>query len=422
MQAEDPNEQSRGYASALDLPSVAELLTQIKGLKMITLFVGRKQRAQIKEVERLVREITSTVDQFYEMLGDRNWIFHDDLYVEKVTALVSSTADADVAEATFIEEQYRNAEWLSFMIGRLRGLPAMRLRIDLIRKAEADYREDRFYAVVLVLIAVMDGFVNDLDRGHRQGLHAREASDLAAWDSVVGHHKGLAHAHAAFTKSFKGTQTEPVYELYRNGIVHGNLTNFDNLTVATKAWNRLFAVADWARAREKQQKPTEPKPTLREVLGQVAENGRMKKLLDAWEPSRLTPGDPGFAEHSAYAAASAFFEAWQLKRYGLMVPFLPYPVQQSYGGAAPRQIRDLYQDRPLTSWRIEALDFVTCSVCETTAMLIVDAVESPAHMRWLYGQVEGSEPVIFPDPGVWRLTQWGPEAFLKAGSSNVDLG
>jgi hypothetical protein len=40
----------------------------------------------------------------------------------------------------------------------------------------------------------------------------------------VGHHKGLAHAHAAFTKSFKGTQTEPVYELYRNGIVHGNLT------------------------------------------------------------------------------------------------------------------------------------------------------------------------------------------------------
>ena len=412
MQAEDPAEESKGYASALDLPSVAELLTQIKGLKMITLFVGRKQRAEIKEVERRVREITSTVDQFYALLGDRNWIFHDDLYMEKMTALVSSTADADVAEATFIEAQYRNAEWLSFMIGRLRGLPAMRPRLDLIQRAEADYREGRFYAVVLVLIAVMDGFVNDLDRGHRQGLHAREASDLAAWDSVVGHHKGLAHAHAAFTKSFKGTQTDPVYELYRNGIVHGNLTNFDNLIVATKAWNRLFAVADWARAREKQQKPVKPKPTLREVLGQVAENGRVKKLLDAWEPSRLAPGDPGFSEHSIYVAASDFFEAWKLGRYGLMVPFLPYPIQESYGKAAPRQVRDLYHDRGLTSWSIDALDFVAASVCEVQATLCIDGAERVAQMRWLYGSAEGNDPVVPPDSGVWRLMRWGPDTFL----------
>jgi hypothetical protein len=394
---------------------VAELLTQIKGLKMIALFVGRKQRAEIKEVERRVREITSTVDQFYALLGDRNWIFHDDLYMEKMTALVSSTADADAAEATFIEEQYRNAEWLPFMIGRLRGLPAMRPRLDLIQRAEADYREGRFYAVVLVLIAVMDGFVNDLDRGHRQGLHAREAADLAAWDSVVGHHKGLAHAHAAFTKSFKGTQTEPVYELYRNGIVHGNLTNFDNLIVATKAWNRLFAVADWARARE----PVEPKPTLREVLGQVAENGRVKKLLDAWEPSRLVPGDPGFGEHSIYVAASDFFEAWKLGRYGLMVPFLPYPIQESYGKTAPRQVRDLYHDRGLASWSIDALGFVAASVCEVHATLLIDGAERVAQMRWLYGSSEGNDPVVPPDPGVWRLMRWGPDTFLTTEQDHM---
>lgn len=414
MHAEDPLEPLKGYASARDLPSVAEMLTQLQGLKVLTLFIGRKQRAQIKEIERQVQEVTATVDTFYALLGRRNWIFHDDLHMEKMTALVSSDSDPDVIEARFIEDQYQDRERLSFMILRLTGLREMRPRLDLVRKAEQDYHGGRFYAVTLVLIAVMDGFVNDLDPANRQGLHAREASELAAWDSVVGHHLGLAHAHAAFTKSFKGTQTEPVYELHRNGIVHGNLTNFDNLVVATKAWNRLFAVADWARARKKEQKLAEPKPTLREILGQVAENGRVKKLLDTWEPSRLTPSAPGFQEHSAYTTTAKFLEAWQLKRYGLMVPFLPYPVQQSYGGAAPRQICDLYQDRPLTSWRIEALDFVAGSVCEVTATLVINTAECQAHMRWLYGQAEGGDPVVFPDPGVWRLMQWGPGTFFKA--------
>jgi hypothetical protein len=52
-------------------------------------------------------------------------------------------------------------------------------------------------------------------------------------------------------KRFSKTSNEEVFELYRNGIVHGVLLNFNNAVVASKAWNRLFAVADWATSREK---------------------------------------------------------------------------------------------------------------------------------------------------------------------------
>jgi hypothetical protein len=72
-------------------------------------------------------------------------------------------------------------------------------------------------------------------------------------------------AHRTFTKSFKARIDEPVYDPYRNGIVHGNIINFDNRIVAAKAWNRLFVVADWADARRKQSVPEKPERTWREL-------------------------------------------------------------------------------------------------------------------------------------------------------------
>jgi hypothetical protein len=45
------------------------------------------------------------------------------------------------------------------------------------------------------------------------------------------------------------------------------LVNFDNDIVATKAWNRLFAVADWAASRQKRAIPPDPKPTMKEPGG-----------------------------------------------------------------------------------------------------------------------------------------------------------
>jgi len=45
-----------------------------------------------------------------------------------------------------------------------------------------------------VLIAVMDGAVNDLEPGNRRGLHTREDHEMVAWDSVTAHHLGLKNA------------------------------------------------------------------------------------------------------------------------------------------------------------------------------------------------------------------------------------
>ncbi len=194
---------------------------------------------------------------------------------------------------------YMQPEFLRSQIQMMRRFEAIRVRMHLVERAAKDYLDDRYYATVLTLLTVMDGFVNDFDSQHR-GLHTRDEDEMHAWDSIVGHHLGLTNAHRTFRKSFSRFSDEPVTELYRNGILHGNLVNFDNDIVATKAWNRLFAVCDWATSREKQVIDPEPAPSWADLLGRARATQEMKAALDAWVPLVLTDEDADFLSHPTH--------------------------------------------------------------------------------------------------------------------------
>lgn len=308
------------------------MLAQIQGMKLLTRIIARDQRAYLKEIERQIRELTDIVDRFYSLLGPRHWIFHDHLNAEKVGALVG--LDPDAAEQALIEI-YQDPEALRLMIMPLNTLPGMHSRMHLIEKARIDYQEGRFYSTVLVLLTAMDGFVNELGAQRRRGLHARDADELHAWDSVVGHHLGLAHAHRTFTKSTSRTSTEPVLELQRNGIIHGTLLNYDNVVVATKAWNRLFAVADWATSIEKKNIEPEREPTWRDLFRQISKNQEAKKALDEWRPRALEADDPGFAGEEVCKRARTYLDAWKARNYGVMASLISPMLSED----TPRQSR-----------------------------------------------------------------------------------
>lgn len=407
-----------GYGSAMDLPSFVELMESLRGAKALTLIFARDKRQEFLELERKIKRMAATVDRFYDRLGDRHWIFHN-LDMEKMATLTAANMSSEEMEARFIEEAYEE-DALQLHIRTLTRFREMQPRMDLIRKAQTDYQHGRYYAVVLVLIAVMDGFVNDLDPASRRGLHNREAAEMAAWDNVVGHHKGLAAAHRTFTKSFKARIDEPVYELYRNGIVHGNITNFDNRIVAAKAWNRLFAVADWADARRKQSVPKKPERTWRELGRDLLENARVKSLLENWQPRVVSADSPNFADHPVHQAAREFLTAWQNKRYGLMIKVLPLEMHQAYGKQLPREVRSLYQAYELQTFDITTLDFHAPSVCTVGVSLRVNGIDHDAHMRWMHQTESSSDPVIEPDEGIWRLMLWGPDTFLDNNSPRTD--
>lgn len=402
------------YKSARDLPSVTEMTEQMRGFKLLTIF-NRDKRNELRKIESQLNDLVQTVDGFYDRLGERHWIFHDWLNTETVKRLIPmETEDAEQA----LIEIYRDPETLPRLIRGLRRFPAMRPRLPMVERAREDYEAERFDSVVLKLLAVMDGFVNDFETEQRRGLHARSDDEMAAWDSVVGHHMGLTHAHQTFTQTFRKTSEDEVYELYRNGIVHGMLPNFNNVIVATKAWNRLFAVADWAKSREKQAEPKEAEPSWRELIERVAETERVKKALDAWEPRVLNIGDAGFEEEEMFSRATDFLDGWRSKNYGKMAGLLAKLTRNGSLGKDAGQMRDLFSMTELEDFKIVRLDFEAPVICEVDAELRVDGETKLGRMRWIREQENGESAVPGTQEGNWLVVTWGPEAMFNNAESD----
>lgn len=247
----------------------------------------------------------------------------------------------------------------------------------------------------------------------------RDVDDMQAWGTVVGHHLGLAHAHKSFTKTIKKVVDEECFELHRHGLVHGMILNYNNVIIATKAWNRLFSVADWATSREKQKVPTEPKPKLREVLGQLAATARTKKTLEAWRPRAVGPDDDGYTDELVYQETLAYLTAWQQQNYGRMGAALPKRLAAETPNKTAGEVREQVEFFRLTDFTIGALHFVAAAACEVDVTLTINGQEEAGRLRWILEAPDGTPSRLDADD-VWRLYLWGPMAIINRASAAVE--
>lgn len=403
------------YGSARDLPSFQELARQIQGGKVLTRFIAREQRSELLKLERQLSRLTAVVDRFYDQLGPRNWIFHEWLDVSAVEAMLDQADTGEDAEQRFIEF-YRDDDNLGSWIRRLRGVEGLRERAHQVERARDHYEADQFDSAALQLVAVMDGFVNDFEPDQRRGLASRDPDAMTAWDSVVGHHLGLTHALKAFDKTIKKRVDEEVYELHRHGIVHGTIPRFDNVVVATKAWNMLFALVDWAAATRKARKPEEPKPTFRSVVRQMLTTARTKASVEAWEPSRLSASDAGFEDHEIHVLTADFLTSWRERNFGALARFPSRQFGETEGslqGMAGR-LRQLFEGFVLSEFRVTELDNTAPAIWLSRGAATVNGVRGTFECRWIIEEADGSPGygsdsalwhLVFCDPSVWRRSE-----------------
>ncbi|HLW01268.1 MAG TPA: hypothetical protein VKT82_21615 [Ktedonobacterales bacterium] len=399
------------YDTAHDLPSFVELTNQLKALKLIRFLLPKDKRSELQRLEAQIKELADTVDGFYALLGDRHWIYHDTLSVEKVRVILTSNSVAEDAEQQFIA--LYDPEFFRFALMRCNGFEELRKRRHLIEKARDDYFAGRYYACVFLLLSIADGFVNEFESIHR-GLHTRMSEELSEWDSPISLHKGIGSVRNVVFKRITLTRTEPVEELYRHGIMHGTVLDFDNIIVATKAWNLLFAVMDWATAKTKAAAPKPPEKTWKEVFNQIVENDKDKKLLAAWSPYELRQGEAGFEEDAAFVACTEYLEAWKKKNYGAMSNHLSSKVTDSYGKSMPGVVREEYAPYTLEDFAILALNHTAAALCVIEAKIkVADLEEHTVTLRWLYESTDGKLAMQPKGNGEWRLMSWGVYTFLR---------
>ena len=396
------------YGSARDLPFYQEMAGQIQGAKLLTRFIARNQRSRLLEIEHQLNHLVAVVDRFYDRLGPHNWIFHESLDVSAVEAILDQTATGEEAEQRFIEI-YRDEGHLASWTRRLYAVEGLRERAHQIERAHEHYCADQFDSAALHLIAVMDGFVNDLEPDRRRGLAFRDPDSMFAWNSVVGHHLGLTNALNTYDKTIKKRVDEEVYELHRHGIVHGTITKFDNVVVATKAWNMLFSVADWATATRKARQPEAPKPTLRGVLRQMATTARMKKMLETWKPSRLSVSDACFEDHEIHALTVEFLTGWRERNFGALArfPSRQFGKQETTLGQMAGQLREAFDVFVLSEFRVTELENTAPAIWLSRGEATVNDSPGTFECRWTIGEADGGFG-YGSDSALWRLVSCDP--------------
>lgn len=401
------------YGSAQDLPRVVEMRKTLRGMKLLTGLVTPAQRQQLAAVEQKLDALTNLVDRFYDTLGPRHWIFTDRLLpVTKVRELLASAPTTEAAEIGLIKILSAHIQSPYWHLG-LFGHEAMRARRTNIERARQHYLQEQWDSCALVLITVVDGFVNDVDKATRRGLHAREAEEMVAWDSVSGHHMGLTSVMRMFLKTFKRRQDEEVFELHRHGIVHGTIVNYNNQTVATKAWNMLAAVADWAAANEKASIAPEPKPTLRSTLSLFLDHSARTQYKKTFEPSTVASTDAGFSSLEVVQAAEKFLGSWRAQRWGLVAEALP-----TTGGVrvAPArravEAKRIYEKLPLIEFEITQAQFPQASVAVIVGTATMGEMSGPIEIRWIYERANGHLAKPGDVDARWVLAMCPPESFI----------
>lgn len=402
-----------GYGSAHDLPSFVEMRQQLRAMRVLTLVVMRNKRAEFAELERRVIEMAGRVDAFYELLGPKHWTYNDGISTKTVDAILDEASTPEEAEQRLIE-MYQDVETAKWRLMRLRSVDGLRERQHLLVRAQEDYDAGRFDACTLILISVMDGFVNDFQADRRKGLAAREADEMVAWDSVTGHHMGLSNALKPFLQTIKKRIDDEVFEVHRHGIVHGSVVNYNNAIVATKAWNLLFATVDWSVATRKKAEDDEkpPRPGWRETFGMLAEHGRKKKAREQFQPWKVSPTSDSFDDDHVVIVARLFIEAWQKKQWARIIPLMPSQlIGEKRTGEAAEYIKGWFDTHEIADVEIDRVEYTQSSVAEIRGSAKIDGTPGFLLLRWVYYDDRG-DLALNDDDGSWHLAVVAPNTYL----------
>lgn len=384
--------------------------------------VRNEIRMKIGKARSEVDEIISIIDKFYDLLGKKNWVCFDSLFMdrERIERMISGVS-SDEAERELIS-YLQEEKTLERMLVRLNYFPDMQSRLGLLQKAKNDYLEGRYYSSVLVVVTVMEGFVDDalIEEG-RKGLSTRESNEMWVEHPSCLAAIGLPVVHNVLVKPIRKRIDEPCYDVHRHGLMHGKITNFDNDIVASKAWCILFAVCDYVRAKKEVSEQSKEKIGIKQLFKKSLELCARKtqkediSLTDRWSPHSVDFNDPAKEDEELINSCNEFFSAWCNENYGKVSSFfLKYDerTQKARAGEANRH----YSQHPIDEFEIEEIERTAPAKASIKVQLRSEKKNWTALTNWVRLD-DSNSPVADFNPGEWRILRHLVDPFQNIDNS-----
>ncbi len=394
---------------------VASLLDPVLRIVGVDVPAIKDALEQVPALAAKARDLADTLDRFNRAFASRGWIAYGSLNMDVAASAVAiaETGDLDAAEQKLVDNY--SQETLEFQLRQMTAVDVFRPRMTLARLALTDYVEGRYHACVPVVLALLDGMVNDL--GPR-GFFA-EGVNLKAWDSIAAHSTALAELAALFGARRTTLNTDLVSVPYRHGILHGMDVNYANRLVAAKTWAALFATREWALKAQRNELD-EPPPKLRtgwrELFEQLRENADNQRRLDEWVARSLTVGSDipssggpdEYGEVTPERAVVEFLTAWRSRNYGAMAGLLSAMRKRGESvGKLAGSMRRAYEGRLLQTYQLLTVDDraagMTVVTVRTSYVEDADSKAEVTDFRLVYEDAEGNPVIRGKAGGGWKV-------------------
>ena len=270
-------------------------------------FFGLKNKAldeafsTLPDMKKQLELLSKSPDKFNDHYALRGWIAHESMNSELMLTSIELADKGliEIAEQELIN--YYSSDKIQWLIHQLKSVEVFSNRYNFFLLAYEDTLAERYHAVVPVLLMMIDGAVNDIDKG--KGFFA-DKTNLTAWDSIAAHSTGLTALKEVFSDGRHKTTKEEITLPYRHGILHGRDLGYANKTVTAKCWAALFAIKDWAYSIKQGKKippPPEPELSFTENLSQLTNslttyakskkrNGLVNKKVEEWKARQINVG------------------------------------------------------------------------------------------------------------------------------------
>lgn len=383
----------------------------------------------LPDMKKQLELLSKSPDKFNDHYAQRGWIAHESMNSDLMLTSIELADKGliDVAEQELIN--YYSSDKIQWLLHQLKGVEAFSNRYNFFLLAYKDTLAERYHAVVPVLLIMIDGAVNDIDKG--KGFFA-DKTNLTAWDSIAAHSSGLTALKEVFSDGRHKTTKEQITLPYRHGILHGRDLGYANKTVTVKCWAALFAIKDWAYAVKEGKKippPPEPELSFIESLSQLKNsltdyaeskkrNDLVGKKVEAWKARQLNIGSDilekglstDYKDYTPEQEAIRFAEYWTKGNFGAISKqvhqFSKTPINEKLEAGKTRKI---FEGKKLLDYKIVKVVDCSPAITEVTLAMTIEH-DNKQHnkeitLRFIYDGPKG-EILIFGDTGgQWRFIE-----------------
>lgn len=365
-----------------------------------------------------IKEFSALPDRFNDLLSAKGWIMYERMSMDIVKEAISHAEHENFEAAEEILISYFNPDFVERELKTMATVAAFRPRMTLTTFALEDYRNERYHACIPVLLAQIDGLVNDLYE-KRIGFFA-EGANLEAWNSIAAHNKGLNQLAKIFRSSRTKTSSEEISIPFRHGIMHGRDLGYANKIVAAKSWAALFAVREWAIKVERDElepPPEKPAQSLKETINSFVEINQESNRWKNWTPRivsieniGVSPSPDKFGDFTPEKALSEFLFYWKRKNYGYMSRYIPNIFIKYSEKPIPGQIREVFEHKKLIEYTFKSIDHTIPSSAKLDVNTIIEIDRSIENKEISFNVINENEEgdiVAYGNPtGKWVIYNW----------------